>query len=279
MRTRLAAAVAAVAMLVGGVALVDPAAAQEVPSMLQFEQQVTTATPVDNPELIDEQVSNITTFYLSPVIDVRAYNSYQYRLEARNDGGATYLATDVVLVKVTFYADALATTAVFTDSYTIYPTNALGSSPVQLTDQMHGAHVRIAVSDPNGTGRTFRLTHSFYGSFRPLANAYLRTSSDGELYNATRVLAAAANDGGQPATLGMGRAMLTVSTSAGTATASVRLGGTGVNQERYLLTATGVGRFTQEFILPKQQAFIVITNTAAVNNTIRASMFQLVQPY
>ena len=60
----------------------------------------------------------------------------------------------------------------------------------------------------------------------------------------------------------------------------IRLGGTGVNSTRYVLTAGAANtRITQEIVLPRQQAYVVLTNTAGGLQTVRGNIFQQVDPF
>jgi hypothetical protein len=247
---------------------------------LHWQQQQTTATPVDDPVVIQTltlQSVGLGSPYTSPTHDIRAYASYGLKLNAE-DG--TYAATDQLSVTITFYADAAATIPLFIDKYTIFKTNILGSAPFRLTGQALAGWMTVALSDPNATGNNVNVTYNLVGSFRALTNTYLRMTQDGELYSRAASLAAAATDA-TPAKIGYGRAMaVLLSGAVGPATMEIRLGGTGVNSTRYLLTAGAANtRVTQEIVLPRQQAYVVLTNTSGGLQTVRANIFQQVDPY
>lgn len=248
---------------------------------LTFTESVGFTDPVDNPVSLDTTTDLVTNSYFSPVLDVRAYNSFGLNIETETGGGATFLSTDLWELRVEFYADQAATTLLFWDTYRMYPTNLLGSQPIRFTDQMHGAYVQVRITDPFATGRTFRLTHSHYGSYRPMSNAYFRASPDGVLYDDGAALAAGTSTAGARAIMGHGWAMATLESGAGgIATMDIRLNGTAATDSKYRLVTTGANqRITQQIILPKRQAFVVLTNNGAALSTVRGAIYMLHQPF
>lgn len=271
---------AAFLLSVPGAAAATPGG-KAAPVALQFIQQTETAGPVDNPVLLDS-TSNLIEggTYLSDPIDVRAYNSFGLNIEVQNGGGATFLSTDLWELRLSFYADAAATTLLFWDVYTMYPTNILGSQPIRFTDQMHGAYVTVMISNVFAVPRTMRITHAFYGSFRQMSAPYFRASPDAQLFDRGTNLAAAANDGGRHANMGYGWAMATLESGAGGgATMDIRLNGVTAAENRYRLIATAANtRVTQQIILPKKQAWVIMTNNGAAASTVRGSIYNLIQP-
>jgi hypothetical protein len=248
---------------------------------LTFTESVGFTDPVDNPVLLDSTTGGVTTSYFSPILDVRAYNSFGLNIETQNGGGSTFLATDLWELRVEFYADSAGSTLLFWDTYRMYPTNLLGSQPIRFTDQMHGAYMQLRITDPFFTGRNFRLTHSLYGSYRPMSNAYFRAAPDGVLYDNGAALAAGAATAGERAIMGHGWAMATLESGAGgVATMDIRLNGTAATDNKYRLVTTGANqRVTQQIILPKRQAFVVLTNNGAAPSTVRGAIYMLHQPF
>lgn len=283
-RAAAAAAAALLAMVVGltatGSATAAPEPGKVAPMTLQFVQQTETAGPVDNPVLLSNTTGTPRTSFTSPFIDVRAFNSFGLNIEVQTGGGATFLNTDQWYLRLDFYADAAGTTLLFWDAYTMYPTNILGSQPIRFTDQMHGAYVRMSITDYNATGRTFRLSHSLYGSFRQMTGAYFRSQPDAVLYEDSANLAAGTSNAGGPAKMSYGWAMASLESFAGgIATMDIRLGGPTSFENRYRLVTTGANqRVNQQIILPKQQAFVVLTNNGAVLGQVKGHIHGLVQP-
>lgn len=235
-----------------------------------FTESVGFTSPVDQPVLLKSRDAlTFQDFYSSGAIDLRAYQSYALMLRLEN---GTLLTTDVVDLDLFFYMDStLSSNAeVFDDSYTIYKTDILGSSRVQISDICHGSFMELSLTDPFVTGRTGQLTYRIYGSYRPIANTFLRTSPNGMIYGQRRILAAGANDGGQAARLayGRGRAVL-VSGAGGGATMDIAYGGSTVTDD-VLVAGAANTRVTQEIILPRIQARVTITNTGAAGSTIDA---------
>jgi len=248
-----------------------------------FTEAVGFAAPIDDPVLLDAQTA--FTFgngpsYLSPMMDVRAFNSFAIKAEAT---GGTMLVTDLWAMEINFYADnsGAAAANVFADQFLMYPSGFANGGFLRWTDQMHGSWMQIAVSDPLSVGRTLNLAYRVYGSYRPMSNAYLRASNNGQLYSTARVLGAGANDGGAPCQLGHGLAQATMLSGAGGgATMDIRIGGSTVTENRYQLVAGAANvRVTQQFILTKQQPFVLITNNGGAVSTIRSSIYLQVQPY
>lgn len=241
---------------------------------MRFEQQQQSATPVDNPVLLasaDAMLLEDFWFYETGIKDVRAYNSYALAMSF--DGG-TWPDDGVIDLYVTFYADAAGTTEIFREKYQFF-----FNSEIPLTDQMHGPYMQIAVEDSNSIGESVELTYRLFGSYRIMSNAYLRTSDIGRLYEEVRVgLAPGTDDGGGPALLGYGPAMLSVRTDQVPVTVDIRIEGTSVNAIKYQLTLTAVGQADKLIILPRSAAWIVATNNAAAAATIRMYLVQQVQP-
>lgn len=255
-------------------ALSGPAYAGPTMTM-QFAQGQQTATPVDDITTLHTlPATNVATSYTTPVIDVRAYNSYGLRLTAE---GGTFLDTDMLSVTLVFYADAAATTALFIDQYAIFRTNIAGSlSPIKITDQMHGGWMTVAVSDRFSSPRDVDVAFTLVGSWRPLANTYLRTQETGMLYNRLAALAAAGVDS-RAAELAYGRAMAVFSAS-GAGTMQIRLDGTGAGETVYELALAAAGRTTQEIVLPRIQSYVVLTNTSGAANSYRGRIIQQTEP-
>lgn len=248
---------------------------------LTFTESVGFTDPIDNPVLLDSGAQQITNAYFSPILDVRAYNSLGLNIQAETGGGSTFLATDLWEMRVEYYADPLGATLVFWDTYRMYGTNLLGSQPIRFTDQLHGAYMQLRATDPFATGRTFRLTHQLYGSYRPMSNAFFRASPDGVLYDNGAALAGGAATAGERAIMGHGWAMATLESGAGgIATMDIRLNGTAATDNKYRLVTTGANqRVTQQIILPKRQAFVVLTNNGAGASTVRGAIYMLHQPF
>lgn len=269
--------VAALAVLL---ALSGPVYAAEPAMVMRFDQQQQTATPIDDPVLLDSEsaltLSNFF-FYETPILDVRAFNSYGIEMRLEN---GTMTATDLIEVSMEFYADSAGTTLLFSETYVLFKTNLGGSGRLRLTDQMHGAYLKMWVSDYLSVNRTVQLTYQLYGSYRPMANAYLRSSDDSLLFDVFRALAAAANDGGDRAKLAYGQAMVRLVSDQVPVTLDIRYNGTNVNSIKYTLTATVANTAVEKIIiLPRSQMFVTITNNAAAAANIRAQITQLVQPF
>lgn len=240
-----------------------------------WTESVGFAEPVDNPVLLASETSHLLDaffFYESAILDARAYQSYALNMEL---SGGTWPVNGVLALRVIFFADAAGTVELFNEKYEFY-----SNSPIPLTDQMHGPWMQISVEDSNSIGNSVNLTYRLFGSYRVMSHAYLRTSDDNVLYDGLAVaLAAGTNNGGAPALLGFGPAMLSMITTQVPATVDIRIQGTSVNAIRYELTATVANqRIDKLIILPRSAAWVVINNNAAAAATIRAYLIQQVQP-
>jgi len=270
MLKRVTALAVALLLVLSGSAYAGPA------MTMQFAQGQQTATPVDDITTLHTLPStNVATSYTTPLIDVRAYNSYGLRLTAQ---GGSFLDTDMLSVTLTFYADSAGTTALFIDQYAIFKTNIAGSlSPLKITDQMHGGWMTVTVEDRFATPRDVDIAFTLVGSWRPLGSTYLRTQETGMLYNRLASNVAAAGTDSRPAELGYGRAMVVLSGTA-IGTMQIRLDGTGAGETVYELTLAAAGRVTQEIVLPRIQSYVVITNTSGAVNSYRGRIIQQTEP-
>lgn len=241
---------------------------------IRFEQQVQSATPVDNPILLASEDALVVQdwFYQTETLDVRAFNSYALQMQFEN---GTWVISDLVSLYVTFYADPAGTIEIFTEKYQFYI-----NSFVRLTDQMHGPYMRIESDDPNLTGNDVEMTFRLYGSYRQMASGYLRVGTgDLELYDRSAALAAGANDGGNPARLGFGPMMLSLISTQANGTVDVRTDGTAATDIRYQLTAPVANtRVDKMIVMPRDAGWLVLTNNGAAAATVRAFLVQQIQP-
>ncbi|HET6215356.1 MAG TPA: hypothetical protein VFE14_20995 [Micromonosporaceae bacterium] len=236
---------------------------------------------VDSPvllasETIKSLAANFT--YLSPTIDLRPFESYG--LVVRLEDG-TMNTTDIIGVDLSFYAEPLlsADSLIFVDYFEVLKTNILGSSVFRLSDVVHGPYLKMTIFDPNVVGRTVVLTYRLYGSYRPLANTFLRTAADGVLYQTRSVLGAGANNGGSAARLGYGRGLaVLVSGAGGGATMDIRYSNSTIVDEQ-LVAAAANTRISKELVLPRDQAVVTITNNGAAGSTIDAYILQQISPF
>lgn len=231
--------------------------------------------PVDNPVLIGETTNfNIDLapdHYESPLIDLRAYNSYILTLRATK---GTYVDTDTIRILISFYATPTTTDIHYQDSYTIFPTNAAGSSLFNLTDIAHGPYMRLWIENDQSVPRDFNLTYQLYGSYRQLPATWLRTAPNGVLAEYREFLGAGANVT-RLSKLGLGRAMVTLASSpSGGAALQIRYASSILQDD---LVAPGAAqRVSKEIIMPRLQPRIIVTNNAGAADFVD---FYIVQQF
>jgi hypothetical protein len=246
---------------------------------LQFQQQQQIATPVDDPVLLAEADGlEIVEFesYDSELIDVRAFNSFYFIAEVEPDPGNTDSQWDISL---RFYAEPTTSNnaIVFEDEYRLFQSNV---NNFRLTDQMHGGWARILINDSNSAPYSMFLDLKFFGSYREMPNAYLRTAPDGVLYDAVSAnTPPGTDDGGDFAALGYGETQIVLTGEDDSARIEVYTDGAGGTATYRFDTSAAGERGTWRVMLPKQQVWVVLTNTGAVDNTIRARIYAPPQPY
>lgn len=245
---------------------------------MQFAATDGTAGPVDNPVLLmsaDGLTLSDYFAYESPILDVRAFQSFSMFLTLQ---GGTFTNTDLALVSLDFYADPSGTyeSKGFSDEYTLYKTNILGSLPFRITDVVHGAYMQLSVTDIISVGRSVQLSYQLYGSYRQAPGTSVRVAPNGVVYEQRASLAASGTNA-QPAYLGVGRAMASLASgAAGGATMWIDYGSNGGSVvQRYELKATAANtRVTREILMPKQQGRVTLKNDATATQTIEGFIIQ-----
>lgn len=246
---------------------------------MQFEQQQQTYTPVDNPVLLAQASAQVVPAfgsYDSGLIDVRAFNSFYLTAEVTPDGGNP---DSQWYFNLSFRAEPSLSNndIVFDDEYVLYQSN---TNNLFLTDQMHGGWVRLIANDENSAPFPMTLDLKFYGSFRQVSNAYLRCSGDGVLYNrAAALLGPGLSNAGNFASLGYGETQVILTGENAAARIEIRLDSPTATPTYQFDTAAAGERGTWRVMLPKRQAWVTLTNTGAVNNTVRAKILASPQPY
>jgi hypothetical protein len=216
-------------------------------------------------------------FYETPLLDMRAFQSYNLRLRLE-DG--TFTDRQIVGLNVVFYMEPSGTSETFEDNFALYKTNIVNSSPFSITDVCHGSWMRMQVVDYFSVNASVNLTYELYGSYRPTSNTFVRNSTQElQLYLQSALLNAGANDGGRLGNFAYGPGYIVLRSGAGGGcTLDITYGedNTAFDQLK-ILTADTVA--TKQIVMPRKQMRGVITNNGAGVSTIRASIFQQLQPF
>lgn len=246
---------------------------------IQFAEAVGFAPPIDDPVLLKSE-SALTLVgagfnYLSGILDVRAFHSFNLSLELTN---STFLVTDVATVVISFYADSAGAVKIYEDQFTIYKTDITLSNPLRFTDVCHGPWMRLQIFNTNSVARNVNLTYQLYGSYRVTANAFLRSDPDGIPYQRRVVFPGAGGTDTIKARFAWGRARaVLVSGAGGGATLTLAYAGSTVVDD-VLTTAAANTRVEKEIILPRWQAEVTILNGAGAG-TVDAFVIREIPPF
>ncbi len=250
---------------------------------MRFEQGGAGFTaPVDEPVLLASEDTFLLEdyfFYESPLLDMRAFQSYNLRLRLE-DG--TYTDRHIAEVAMVFYMKPSGTDETFTDNFVIYKTNLSHTSPFSLTDVCHGSWMRLQVLDYFSVGKTTYLSYELYGSYRPTSNTFIRNSTNElQIYSDTQSLAAGAVSTGVLGQFAYGPAYLIMKSGAGGGcTIDLKYGEDNNAFDQLIIPAASADTVaTKQIVLPRKQMRAIITNTGAGANVIRAGVFQQLQPF
>lgn len=243
---------------------------------LAFTDAVGFTQPVDNPVTLASLPATVLPaglFNATEILDMRAFNSVLLRLDATNGGGATFLDTDVLRIDIVYYADALGNIVTFRDQYMIYRTD-LGGSPgsgqFQFTNIAYGPYMQMFLGEETAGGRTLQVAYDLLGSYRALGaipRLLSGTESNGLLYRRNAAYAAAPASNVSAALMAYGRAQATlVSGAAGGATMTIAFATLGGPYNEELVAGAANTRVTREFIIPKRQMRVTVTNNAGAQN-------------
>lgn len=254
---------------------------------LQFEQQLGTAGPIDDPVLIDTTTDYaIGPFeeYNSPVMDVRAFNSWFLRMDITAVTAGQY---DPWMIRVRFYTDPSgdAEFRTFVDTFIIFPTQpfAIGGA-LFFTDQMHGPYMTLDVLDYSVAGKSATLDYNLYGSYRSMPGPYIRIDdserSTGCLLDDRSTYTSAVTNQ-EAVAPGYGPISLQVRAPIGvTVTTVVNYAGLQVTETYVTVGAAGattLGKYL--LIAPKCQIRLDTTHNGAGNQQIHTMVNQQFQPY
>lgn len=253
---------------------------------LQFEQQLGTAGPIDDPVLMDSATSYlIEQFgeYNSPVMDVRAFNSWFLRM---NITAITATDFDCYMVRVRFYTDPSGDAAyrTFVDSFFIFPTqNFTEDGALFYTDQMHGPYMTLDVLDNTIPGRTATLDYGLFGSYRQMPGPYIRIDDSeratGVLCD-NKQLCNAATTRTMRIAPAFGPVLLQTRAPAGvTVTGVITYAGIGVTETYTVVGGAAAVIAKQTLIVPKCQMSLAVSHNSGVQQTIEVLAVQQLQPY
>lgn len=244
---------------------------------LLFEQQLGPAGPIDDPVLLLDEYITIGNgaVFQSPIIDMRAFNSYHLAIEL---GNGTFNATDMANVAIYHFDkgdQGPSEPNVWADQWFLYREN-IGQERM-ISDAVRGGWLFFYVEPTPASARTVEMFLRVWGSYRSVPELGVRNSTSlpaqgtNVLYDVSNVFAGPGTVTAN-AKIGVGRARARLeSTAAGNVTMLIEYGSV-VSSLRDTLTLAAAGTTTAELILPTRQARVSLTASAAM--TVRASIIQ-----